>query len=136
MSDVEHEVRRPGRRLLRAPSALMALVMLATVLTLAITPCPVAGDPPVANAGPDQTVDIDLIWTKRVNVPVISVVFWSFIIGTAVSFLLFVSIYLKQSNQINRSRKQIKGLESEVAALRNRPIDESKNLLDNGGLRE
>ena len=56
MSDVEHEVRRSGRRLLRAPSALMALALLATVLTLAITPCPVAGDPPVANAGPDQTV--------------------------------------------------------------------------------
>jgi len=88
------------------------------------------------NTGPDQTVDVNLIWTKRLNVPVISVVFWSFMLGAGVAWLLFVTVYLKQANQLSKARRAAKGLETEVAALRNRPIEETKNLLDKGGLKE
>lgn len=56
MSGMEHEVRRPARGLIRQLSTLITLITLAAVVALAVTPCPVAGEPPVADAGPDQTV--------------------------------------------------------------------------------
>ena len=85
----------------------------------------------LSNSGLDQTVDIDLIWAQRFNVPILTVVLWSFILGVLVSWLLFVSIYLKQSTQLNKANKSIKGLKDEVTALRNRPIEETKNFLEN-----
>jgi uncharacterized integral membrane protein len=89
------------------------------------------------NSGPEKTVDINLIWTQRADVPVITVVFWAFILGALISWLLFISVYLKQSRQIRESNRTLRGLQAEVAALRNRPIDESKDFLDNTGkLRE
>ncbi|UCD17918.1 MAG: LapA family protein, partial [Candidatus Zixiibacteriota bacterium] len=81
------------------------------------------------NSGPEQTVDVNLIWTERIDVPVITVVFWSFILGALVSWLLFISVYLKLSNQLREANRTIKGLVSEVTALRNRPIEETKDLL-------
>ncbi|SYZ73210.1 conserved hypothetical protein [Candidatus Zixiibacteriota bacterium] len=87
----------------------------------------------VYNSGPSQTVDIDLIWAKRFAVPVITVVFWSFILGSLVSLLLFISVYLKQSDQLREANKSIKGLISEVTLLRNRPIEEAKDLLKKPG---
>ncbi|HDL03687.1 MAG TPA: LapA family protein, partial [candidate division Zixibacteria bacterium] len=59
------------------------------------------------NSGPDQAVDIDLIWTQRFDVPVITIVFWAFILGAVVSWLLFITVYLKQSNQIRESNKLV-----------------------------
>jgi uncharacterized integral membrane protein len=81
------------------------------------------------NSGPGQTVNVDLIWTKRLDVPVITVVFWSFILGAVVSWLLFISVYLKLSNQLREANKTVKGLVGEVTSLRNRPIEETKDLL-------
>ena len=81
------------------------------------------------NSGPDQTVNVNLIYAQRMDVPVITVVFWSFILGALIAWLLFISIYLKQTNQLREANKSIKGLVSEVTALRNRPIEESKDLL-------
>ncbi len=82
------------------------------------------------NSSADQTVDINLIWTQRLAVPVITVVFWSFILGAMVSWLLFISIYLRLTTQLRTAGRNLKGLQTEVAALRNRPIEESKDLLD------
>jgi uncharacterized membrane protein YciS (DUF1049 family) len=82
------------------------------------------------NSGVDQTVDVHLIWTQRVDVPIITVVFWSFILGALISWLLFISIYLRLTNQLRTSGRNLKGLQNEVAALRNRPIEESKDLMD------
>jgi uncharacterized membrane protein YciS (DUF1049 family) len=81
------------------------------------------------NSGADQAVDINLIWTQRFDVPVITVVFWSFILGALVSWLLFITVYLRLANQIREANKALKGLQAEVTALRNRPIEESKDLL-------
>ena len=89
------------------------------------------------NVGLNQEVDIHLLFTERFDVPLLTVIFWAFILGAAVSMILFVSIYLKQYNQIRQTRKMVKGLQIEVTALRNRPIEESKDLLENrDGLRE
>ena len=84
-----------------------------------------------------QKVDVDLIWTKRHDVPILTVVLWSFILGLLVSWILFVSVYLKQSNQLNKTKRELKGVRDEVTALRNRPIEETKDLLNKqDGLRE
>ncbi len=91
----------------------------------------------LSNSSLEQKVDVDLIWTKRFDVPILTVVLWSFISGAMVSWLLFVSVYLKQSSQLNRAKKDIKGLNDEVMALRNRPIEENRNFLSKqDGLKE
>jgi uncharacterized integral membrane protein len=83
------------------------------------------------NNGPDQKVAVNLepLFANRVDVPLITVVFWSFVGGAVLSALLFVSIYLKQVIQTRFGRKRIRALESEVMILRNRPIEESAELL-------
>ena len=84
-----------------------------------------------------QKVDVDLIWTIRHDVPILTVILWSFILGVLVSWLLFVSVYLKQSTQLNKARRDLKGMLEEVTSLRNRPIEETKDLLDRqDGLKE
>ncbi|MEP0827001.1 MAG: LapA family protein [bacterium] len=87
----------------------------------------------VYNTGPVKTVDVDLIWTQRYDVPLITVVFWSFVLGALISLLLFITVYLKLSNQLRESNRTIKGLQNEVTALRNRPIEEAKHLLGKPG---
>ena len=83
------------------------------------------------NFGVDQTVDVKLepVLPNYVNVPLVTVVFWSFVSGAILSMLLFVTIYIKQSVQVHSARRRIKSLESEVSILRNRPIEESAELL-------
>jgi len=81
------------------------------------------------NVGADQKVSVNLIWVKYVDVPLITVVFWSFAAGVVVSLLVFISVYIKLSVQLRSARKQIRALEGEVTVLRNRPIEESADLL-------
>jgi uncharacterized integral membrane protein len=102
--------------------AILILVIIAVIVGFA-----------VYNSGPGQTVDVDLMWTKRFDVPIITVVFWSFLLGSVVSLLLFISVYLKQSNQLRETNRAIKGLQAEVTSLRNRPIEEAKDLIEKKG---
>ena len=81
------------------------------------------------NTGLDQTVDVDLVYARYIEVPLVTVVFWSFVAGMLVSLLLFVSIWIKQTMQVGAGRRRMRALEQEVAVLRNRPIEESADLL-------
>ncbi len=81
------------------------------------------------NINPTQKVDIDLIHWQYVDVPLITVVFWAFVAGVAVSLALFVSVFVKQSVENRSARKRIRSLEHEVTVLRNRPIEESADLI-------
>ncbi len=83
------------------------------------------------NFGPDQRVDVNLkpFMANYVDVPLVTVVFWAFVAGVLLSLLLFVTMYIKQAVDLHAFRKRIKALESEVAILRNRPIEESVDLL-------
>ena len=89
------------------------------------------------NLSPAQTVDVDLVYVKYVNVPLITVVFWSFIGGLLVSLFLFITVYIKLSVSLRSANRKISALEGEVTVLRNRPIEESAGLLkgadDNSG---
>lgn len=74
-------------------------------------------------------VDVNLIYVSFANVPMVTVVFWSFVAGAFVSLLLFISVYIKLLVQIRSARKRVHALESEVTVLRNRPIEESAELI-------
>ena len=83
------------------------------------------------NMGPEQKVAVQLepFFVNYVDVPIVTVVFWAFVSGAALSLLLFVSIYVKLSVLGHTARKRIRALEGEVTILRNRPIEESAELL-------
>ena len=104
---------------MRVLGSILILIVIAVIIGFALY-----------NSGPDQSVDVNLIWTQRFDVPIITVVFWSFILGMLISLLLFISIYIKQSNQIREANRRAKGLQTEVTVLRNRPIEETKDLLE------
>ena len=55
--------------------------------------------------------------------------FWAFLVGVVMALLLFITTYIRLSMQMHGARKRIKALETEVAILRNRPIEESADLL-------
>jgi len=81
------------------------------------------------NIGPGNEVDVNLIYISFANVPMVTVVFWSFVAGALVSLLLFISVYVKLLVQNRSARKRVQALESEVTVLRNRPIEESAELI-------
>ena len=81
------------------------------------------------NINPAQKVEVDLIYVKYVDVPLITVVFWSFVSGLLISLFLFISIYIKLSVSLRSANKKIQALDGEVTVLRNRPIEESAGLL-------
>lgn len=83
------------------------------------------------NVGTTQTVDVNLIWMSYLGVPLVTVVFWAFTAGVLISLVLFISIYIRQSLQIRSLKSGVRALETEVTALRNRPIEESADLLEN-----
>jgi uncharacterized integral membrane protein len=97
------------------------------ILIVALVLCVVAFayyNPPIDQEG----VKVNLVWAKFVDVPLITVVFWSFVIGMLVSLFIFISMFIRQSVELRSTRRRIKALEGEVTALRNRPIEESAEL--------
>ena len=78
-----------------------------------------------------QVVDINLrpLFEDRENVLLLTVVFWSFVSGALLSVFLFVTNFIKQLVNVRAANRKIKALESELAILRNRPIEESAELL-------
>lgn len=80
------------------------------------------------NIDTSQKVDINLIYAAYLDVPLITVVFWSFLAGGLVTLALMVVSYLKLSFDLQGANRKIKALESEAAILRNRPIEEAAGL--------
>jgi len=101
--------------------------VLRAILVALIVVCVVAFA--LYNVGSGQMVTVNLIWVTFVEVPLITVVFWSFAAGVLISLFLFISVYIKLSVQLRATRKQARALEGEVTVLRNRPIEESADLL-------
>lgn len=88
------------------------------------------------NVGTSRKVDVNLIYAEYIDVPLITVVFWAFVAGMVVSLLLFISVYVRLSMEGRATRRQLRNLENEVAVLRNRPIEESADLLRGADKRE
>jgi len=85
----------------------------------------------IYNAG--EKVSVTILNTRYVNVPLIVVTFWSCVFGLLVSILLFFTVYFKQVAEIRRQKRINDSLNAEIAALRNRTIEETddKFLLSN-----
>jgi hypothetical protein len=49
--------------------------------------------------------------------------------------LVFLLIYIRQSVQLHSVRRRVRALEGEVTILRNRPIEESADLLKGADLK-
>jgi len=69
------------------------------------------------------------------SVALAEVVFWAFVGGVILSLMVFITIYVRQSVQLRSARKRIRALEGEVTILRNRPIEESAELLKGADLK-
>ena len=85
----------------------------------------------IYNAG--EKVSVTILNTRYINVPLIVVTFWSCVFGLVVSILLFITVYFKQIGEIRRQKRSIESLNAEIAALRNRTIEETDDsfLLSN-----
>lgn len=83
----------------------------------------------IHNVGEHQRVDVNLIWKSFHRVAVVEVVFWSFAVGVVVSLVAFISVYIRLSMNVRSLRRQMRGLEAELSVLRNRPIEESAQML-------
>jgi uncharacterized integral membrane protein len=94
--------------------ALLVVVLIAVLLGFS-----------VYNAG--ERVTVRLLNTPYYGVPLIYIAYWAFLFGMVISFLLFVTIYFKQSSEIRRLKRLSESLNSEISALRNRPIEDSSD---------
>ncbi len=92
--------------------ALLVVVLIAVLLWFSIS-----------NA--QESVAVTIFTTRYVNVHLIYVVYWAFLFGMVISFLLFVSIFFKQVAELRRQKRIAESLTHEIAALRNRTIQES-----------
>jgi uncharacterized integral membrane protein len=77
----------------------------------------------IYNAG--EKVSVTILSTRYINVPLIVVAFWSCVFGLLVSILLFITIYFKQVADLRRLKRINDSLNAEIAALRNRPMEEA-----------
>jgi uncharacterized membrane protein YciS (DUF1049 family) len=82
------------------------------------------------NVSANQVVSVNLVlWGPFIDVPLVTVVFWSFVAGVVTALLVFISGYIRLSVQLRSAKKRARALENEVTVLRNRPIEESADML-------
>jgi uncharacterized integral membrane protein len=75
-----------------------------------------------------QRVLINLPHTSLPGVPLTVVILCAFCVGMLVSFVLMVAQALKMSGQVRQRRKRVQQLEMELAALRNRSLEDIEQL--------
>jgi len=107
--------------LLNSPGGAMG--MLRTILILIVVAIVIGFS--IYNAEP--RVDVDLVrW--QYNVPLVVVVYWSFLAGMIASLILGLTYMLKLQADRRAERREKRRLESELAALRNRTIGDLDEL--------
>ncbi len=78
-----------------------------------------------------QKVLINLPQKTIPNVPLTLVILSAFCVGLLVSFILTVAHTIKMSGQVRSGRRKVTQLEMELAALRNRSLEDIDNLDEN-----
>jgi uncharacterized integral membrane protein len=100
-----------------------AMGILRTILILIVVAIVIGFS--IYNAEP--RVDVDLIrW--QYNVPLVVVVYWSFLAGMVASLILGFTYILKLQSDRRSERRDKRRLESELASLRNRTIGDLDEL--------
>jgi len=82
----------------------------------------------IYNATMDQRVSVNLYWWQFDNVPFLVTLFWAFLAGAAFTLSLSFGVYFRHLGQINAARRTIRGLKEEVSSLRNRSIEQTKDI--------
>ena len=72
----------------------------------------------------DQTVDVDLLFWSFQDVPLISVIFVTFIVGMMVWFVIAMVNELKLRAELRQTHRQRDELRGELQAMRNMPFEE------------
>lgn len=76
----------------------------------------------------DERVDIDLIRTHYEDVRLVIVLYWAFLAGMAVATALGMTYVIKLHSDLRAQRRARKSLDVEIAALRNRSLEELDTL--------
>ncbi len=76
----------------------------------------------VANAG--ERVDVNILHTRYVDVPLMIVLLIAFAVGMIASFLIAVTYFFRISSEAGANKRMVKRLQAEITALRNRQIDQ------------
>jgi uncharacterized integral membrane protein len=71
-----------------------------------------------------QRVDLNFPWDNYYAVPLAFVCFAAFVIGMFVTFLYSVFYFIKVGGDIRERNREIKRLEMELSALRNRSLED------------
>lgn len=76
----------------------------------------------IANAG--ERVEVNILQTRYLDVPLMIVLLIAFGIGMVASFLIAVTYFFRISSEASANKRMIKRLQAEITALRNRQIDQ------------
>lgn len=72
----------------------------------------------------NERVDINILHTQYLDVPLMAVMLIAFGAGMVASFLLAVTYFFRISSESAANKRQVKRLEAEITSLRNRQIDQ------------
>lgn len=73
---------------------------------------------------PDQRVDVHFPWGSYFNVLLSYVVFGAVVIGMFIVFLYAIFYFMKIAGDIREKNRQLRALETELSALRNRSLED------------
>jgi uncharacterized integral membrane protein len=71
-----------------------------------------------------ERVDVVIVNSRFIDVPLITVVLLAFAAGMIASFLIAVTYFFKISSEARNQRREARRLRTEITALRNRQIDQ------------
>ncbi|MCJ7508644.1 MAG: LapA family protein [candidate division Zixibacteria bacterium] len=77
-----------------------------------------------------QQVTIDFFGKQYLEVRMISVIFFSFLIGMLVTFVLVVFFVMRTQAELRNQRRDNKKLLEEITALRNMPLEDTDEKTD------
>jgi len=73
---------------------------------------------------PDQRVDVHFPWTSYYSVLLSYVVFGAVVVGMFIVFVYAIFYFMKIASEIREKNRQIRALETELSALRNRSLED------------
>ena len=75
-----------------------------------------------------ERVDINILHTRYIDVPLMIVLLITFGAGMIASFLIAVTYFFRISSESTSLKRQVKRLQAEITALRNRQVDQIDSL--------
>lgn len=77
-----------------------------------------------------QQVSIELFGKQYIEIRMISVIFFSFVIGMLVTFVLLIFVMIKMQGRLRHQKRENRKLLEEITALRNMPLEDMDERTD------